>query len=421
MKTSTTSKPPEKLILVAVQLPHVSDEETLGSLDELTELAKTMGKEVTQSVIQKREKIDRSFYLGKGKMAEVKEIAEKVGATMVVADDELSGAQCRNMEEGLGITVSDRTSLILEIFSTHASTREGKLQVEIASMNYRLVRLTGGYTALSRQRGGIGAKGPGEMQIESDRRTMRDRIQRLDEELDKVVQDRDNQRKKRTDRFVPLFALVGYTNAGKSTLLNALSGSRIRVFDGLFTTLDPTSRRVDLPSGRWAVLSDTVGFIHKIPHSLIKAFRATLECVVNSQNMILVCDISSPRARDQIVAVEDVLREMKLVDRDKIIVFNKIDRHVPYNRETLAEAFPGCIFISALTGEGFPELKQCMDEIIARNYESVNLKIPAGSEILKEVLAIGHIKFQEWGNDEVNMKVELPKRFLSIVKNFITE
>lgn len=406
------------LFAVGIQLPEQSEEDVAESMAELCDLVKTAGGRVVGSLVQKREQPDRHCYLGKGKMQEAGEAARKAGAIQIVTDDELSGLQLRQMEEGTGFPVIDRTRLILEIFARHATTREGILQVELAHLQYVLLRLAGGYEGFSRQRGGIGTKGPGETQIETDRRRLRLRIQKLNKELKEVVRTRDIQRRKRAERFTPLFALVGYTNAGKSTLLNALSGSNVLTNDGLFTTLDPTARKVDLPGGLAAILSDTVGFIRKLPHGLVKAFRATLENVVQSQVLIHVCDVSDPSVRKKIEAVEDVLREIDALSLERLMVFNKIDLTPGNKFEALRHAYPNAVFLSARTGEGLEILKRRIAEILARDIEEMELAIPQQEPILREILAIGKPRDQQWIDGKVCLKVALPRRFAQLVEKF---
>ncbi len=239
----------------------------------------------------------------------------------------------------------DRTSVILDIFASHASTREGKLQVELAAYQYQLLHLAGGYENLSRQGGGIGAKGPGETKLETDRRVIKNKLKKLREELDKAVQTRETQSRKRSEGLHTVFALAGYTNAGKSTLLNRLTGSDVKICDGLFTTLDPAARRLDLTGGRSGILTDTVGFIRKLPHGLVRAFRATLESVVNSEVLLIVCDASDLHYRERLQAVEEVLGQLGVLDREKLYVFNKIDKPLAVEKDVIRAAFLKCFYL----------------------------------------------------------------------------
>lgn len=409
---------PDALIL-AQQLPDQSDTEVEQSIEELFELLKTAGIRPVKSIIQKRHKASRSFYLGTGKMKEIAELVEVEKIDFIVADDELNSIQVKTLEEATGIPVRDRTAIILDIFANHASTSEGKLQVELARYQYQLSHLHGGYEGLSRQGGGIGTKGPGETQLETDRRVIKDKLKKLRAELDKVIQDRQIQGRRRNDSFAPVFSLVGYTNAGKSTLLNRLTGSAVKMCDGLFTTLDPTARRVDLESGRWCILSDTVGFIRKLPHGLVRAFRATLESVVQSETLIVVCDGFDPQFRERIAAVEEVLKKIGAADKEKIIVFNKNDKGLAVDKDLILDEYPGAIFISALEGGGINTLVEKIDEILARQYRKVTLRIPSKSEVLKEVMQIAKIFSQEWGAGFVILKVEIPAKLYKRIENFI--
>ncbi|MFZ2957894.1 MAG: GTPase HflX [Candidatus Ozemobacteraceae bacterium] len=407
------------MITLAVQTPDQSDEEVAEMLAELAELLETAGFRVAGSVIQRRPRIDRSSYFGTGKAIEIRRLLAETGAAGVVADDELSALQAKRLEEGVEAAVSDRTGIILDIFSHHASTREGKLQVELARLQYRLVRLVGGYTGLSRQGGGIGAKGPGETKVETDRRVLKFRIKHLQEDLEKVVASRQTQRSKRSEFYAPLFALVGYTNAGKSTLLNAVSGSNVEVHDGLFTTLDPTARRVSLPSGRTAVVSDTVGFIQKLPHALVQAFRATLEDVVNAQIVVHVVDASHPRAIDRIAVVRDVLGQIGVVEKETLMVFNKIDLTPEGVIDSLGRAYPDAIFLSAATKENIRGLLERIDAIMARRYRVIECVLAANSPLVKLVMQLGRVEKQEWEEGKVTIRAEVPENLLSRLEPFL--
>lgn len=410
-------KPEAPIVIgLAAQTPEQSDTEVANSLIELTELLKTLGATMAGSIIQKRSGSSRTSYFGYGKLLEVKAEAERLEAKYLAIDDELSALQIKSIEAATGLKVKDRTSIIIDIFAKHATTREGKLQVELAMHQYQLPRLLRMWTHLERQRGGIGLKGPGETQLETDRRIINSKIKKLNEELEKVTKARELQGKKRNERFSPLFSLVGYTNAGKSTLLNALSGSNVQMCDGLFTTLDPTSRRIELPNGHWCILSDTVGFIRKLPHGLVKAFHATLESVVQSEVLLIVCDVSDPQFREHLKAVDDVLGQIGAADHEKIYVFNKIDKGLAISEELLAAAYPQHVMISAASGENIDLLKNRIEEIMCRNRRTVELHLPIGSPFIGEAMKIGKIFSQEWTESNVKIMAELPNRFLSMLE-----
>lgn len=405
-----------KVLGLAVQSPDQTDADVEYSLAELAELLKTLGARMVGSIIQKRAAPSRSNYFGTGKIEEVRIQAEELGAKYIAVDDELSAMQIKSIEGGTGLPVKDRTSIILDIFAAHASTREGKLQVELALHQYQLPRLLRMWTHLERQRGGIGLKGPGETQLETDRRILNIKIKKLHEDLEKVGKARELQGRKRNDRFAPLFSLVGYTNAGKSTLLNALSGSNVKMCNGLFTTLDPTARRIELPNGYWCIVSDTVGFIRKLPHGLVSAFKATLESVVQSEVLLLVCDVSDPQFREHLKAVDDVLAQIGAADHEKIHVFNKIDRGVAISEELLAAAYPNHIMISAAEGTNIDLLKRKIEKIMRRNRRKVELSLPIGSPLIGEAMNIGRVYAQEWGDGVVKIKAELPISFLQMLE-----
>lgn len=405
-----------KVLAIAVQRPDQTDSETENSLIELSELLKTLGAVMVGQVVQKREDASRVEYLGTGKLEEAKNLAEKLEAEYIVADDELSAMQMRNIEKAIGLRVKDRTSVILDIFAAHASTREGKLQVDLAMLQYQYPRLLKMWTHLERQRGGIGLKGPGETQLETDRRIISTKIKKLEEELEKVAKSREQQGKKRIDRFAPLFSLVGYTNAGKSTLLNAISGSNVQMHNGLFTTLDPTARRIDLKDGYWCIVSDTVGFIRKLPHLLVKAFKATLESVVQSEVLLIVCDISDPQFREQLDAVERVLHEIGASNHEKIYIFNKIDKGQVVSDELLEAAYPNHIKISASNKTNIDILLTKISEIMKRNRKLVKIDLPVGNQFMGDIMSIGKVYSQEWGQGIVTIKAELPNTYLNMLK-----
>jgi len=352
----------ERAILVGVATGRQARWEAEDSLAELEQLARSAGACVAGTVLQERDRLDPRYLIGKGKAQEIR--AQAAGADLVILDEELSGSQQRNLEELLGKRVLDRTGLILDIFAQRARSREGKLQVELAQLDYFLPRLAGAWTHLERLGGGIGTRGPGETQLESDRRRIRTRMAKIRRDLEQVRRHRALLRRPRRKVPFPIVALVGYTNAGKSSLMNALTHAGVDVRDQLFATLDPTLRRLTLPGERTALLSDTVGFIRKIPHQLVAAFQATLEEIQEAEVLLHVVDASHPHAQLQQAAVEGVLAELGLADRSTILVYNKIDRlpdlslsHRPGN---------GRVWVSAKTGAGLPELRAEIAELLDR-------------------------------------------------------
>jgi GTPase len=349
----------ETALLVGVVRHRQPRWEAEDSLAELEQLARAAGARVTEAVLQERDRLDPRYLIGKGKAEEIR--ARCSGVDVVILDEELSGSQQRNLEQLLGRRVVDRTGLILDIFAQRAQTREGKLQVELAQLDYHLPRLAGAWTHLERLGGGIGTRGPGETQLESDRRRVKTRMAKVRRDLEQVRRHRALLRRPRRKIPFPIVALVGYTNAGKSSLMNALTRAGVVVRDQLFATLDPTLRRLTLPDGRIALLSDTVGFIRKIPHQLVAAFQATLEEVQEAELLLHVVDISHPHAELQQAAVETVLGELGLADRPTVLVFNKIDR---LGRRPDFPWGPGSgrVATSAKTGDGLDDLRR---EIVA--------------------------------------------------------
>lgn len=343
----------ERVILVAVAL----GEEALArdSLQELAELVKTAGAASVGEFIQKRQSIDIATYIGSGKVTELRETILEMNATGIVCDDELTPSQMNNLERELQVKIMDRTMVILDIFASRASTSEGKIQVELAQLRYRSTHLIGLGSILSRQGGGIGTRGPGEKQLEIDRRVIRERISKLKAELEQVKINRGTQRKKRMGKGIPVVCIVGYTNAGKSTLLNKLTSSQVLSEDKLFATLDPTTRNLELPDGQQILLTDTVGFIRKLPHHLIQAFRSTLEEAKYADYILHVVDASNPQMELQMHTVYETLQELEVPGKPVVTAFNKTDKeNVP---EILKDFKADAVYrISARTGEGLEEL-----------------------------------------------------------------
>ncbi|MFM7829531.1 MAG: GTPase HflX [Actinomycetota bacterium] len=346
----------ERIILVAVTLAQHSDDETQESLDELARLIDTAGADEVARVTQRREAPDSTFYIGKGKAEELRELCFALDADTVVFDNDLSPAQQFNLEKLLGRTALDRTAVILDIFAQNAHTLEGKAQVELALLRYRLPRIRKGAKAgLSQQGGGIGTRGPGETKLESDRRRIGERISRLDRELDELQKTRQEQRKGRERSGLGSVAIAGYTNAGKSSLLNRLTSAGVLVENRLFATLDPTTRRLALPGGEPVLLSDTVGFVRRLPHGLIEAFKSTLEVAVMSDLLVHVVDSSAVDPNGQIAAVREILSEIGADHVPELLVFNKADLD-PDQAKRLVYENNGSVAFSALTGEGLDEL-----------------------------------------------------------------
>lgn len=346
------------------------------SLDELEELVLTAGGQVIKKILQRRSGIDSAYYIGKGKLEELSLIRQALDVDMIVFDDELSGAQLRNIEEVVGIKVIDRTTLILDIFAQRARSKEGKLQVELAQLNYRISRLIGLGNQLSRLGGGIGTRGPGEKKLEVDRRHIRRRISYLEDELSKVEKRRNFMRRTRDKGSLPVIALVGYTNAGKSTLMNVLCQSDVFAEDKLFATLDPTARSLKLPSGREAILVDTVGFIRKLPHELVEAFKSTLEEAVYADALIHVVDISNEEAFEQIDVVNNILSSLGALDKPIVMALNKVELLTQRQRAPILNPRGSVVEISALTREGIDELLKAVTEALGQEEEEIELFIP---------------------------------------------
>ncbi|MGO9179190.1 MAG: GTPase HflX [Candidatus Limnocylindrales bacterium] len=371
--------PRERAFLVAVDTGAEPGWTAEESVSELAALADTAGAEVVGAEWQTRRVPDPTWYLGKGKAQELVQARSETGFTLLIADDELTPNQQRSLEEVVGCKVLDRSGLILDIFAQHARTHEGRLQVELAQLEYQLPRLTRLWTHLSRTGGGIGTRGPGESQLETDRRLIRERIRRLRERLEDVRRQREVASRSRDRRLVPTVAIVGYTNAGKSTLLNALVGSEAAVAeDRLFATLDPTSRAVRLGDGQSAIVTDTVGFIHKLPHQLVDAFRATLEEVTRADVLLEVVDAFDPHVAEHRTTVQLVLGELDADEKPRLVIYNKADLLESGAREEAnpAPMIGDAVLISALTGYGIDTLRTRLSAQLADLWEDIDAIVP---------------------------------------------
>jgi GTP-binding protein HflX len=383
------------------------------SLEELARLATSAGASVVGTALQERKRRDPATLVGKGKVDELKARCGEEGADLVLFDEDLSPAQQRNLEKALERKTLDRTQLILDIFARRARTREGRLQVELAQLDYLLPRLAGKGVLLSRLGGGIGTRGPGETKLETDRRRIRQRIQAVKREIEHVRRERLTRREARERREAPVVALVGYTNAGKSTLFNALTRGGAAVSDQLFMTLDPLVRKVRLGPGRELLLVDTVGFVQKLPHSLVAAFRATLEEVVQADLLLHVVDASVDGMEQRETAVEAVLREIGAGERPSLLVLNKADQASPERLAALAEARPGCATVSALKSEGLQALLEHVASRVALGPRRVRLRFAAGdARGIARVYAAGRVLQHDVEDGQVLLEAELPERAL---------
>ena len=396
----------EQVILVGVQLDE--NDNVKESLDELEELADTAGAQTVGKIIQNRETVHPGTYIGKGKIEEVRALMLATDATGIICDDELSPAQMNNLEHELECKVMDRTLLILDIFAKHATTSEGKIQVELAQLRYRASRLVGLGASLSRLGGGIGTRGPGEKKLESDRRLIRKRITALKEELSQVEKHRELLRTGRTRGKMKTAAIVGYTNAGKSTLLNTLTGAGVLSEDKLFATLDPTTRALTLDDGQQLLLTDTVGFIRKLPHNLVEAFKSTLEEAKYADYIIHVVDESNPQAEMQMHIVYETLKELGALGKKTITLFNKQDRVSGESFRDLRADHT--LKISARTGEGLEEFKQLLSEILAEGQIYMERLFPyseAGQiQLIREY---GQLLSEEYTEGGIAVKARVPR------------
>ena len=409
----------ERALLAALRLPKQRRFEVEESLDELGRLAESAGAEVVGRVTQERAAPTPKLYFGKGKVDELKTSSERQAANLVISDDSLSPIQERNLGGSLGLKVIDRTALILDIFAQRARTMEGKLQVELAQLSYLLPRLVGQWKHLERLGGGIGTRGPGETQLESDRRMIRHRIQKIRGDLNRVRTHRRLLRDRRKASGLPVAALVGYTNAGKTTLLNQLTGAGHMAADQLFVTLDPTARLVSRAGHAPFILTDTVGFIRKLPHQLIAAFKATLEELEEADVLVHVVDASHPGLEEQMAAVESLLTELELTGRPSIVALNKVDRlDADVALEALVDRFDG-VAISARTGAGVDRLLDRIAQTLGPRVERVTLRIPyRDGTALAHCYGRGRVLARSDDADGIRLEVELAPRLLGPVEAY---
>ncbi len=418
----TRDKRSIRVFLIGVELKSRTAADVRESLDELAELAETAGTQIVGEGIQKMAVPVAATYIGPGKAEEFAKLCKESDVDTIIFDDELSPAQTRNLEKIFGCKIMDRTALILEIFGQRARTREGKLQIEHAQLKYLLPRLTRYWSHLSRQRGSTGSiGGEGESQLEADRRKISERIEKIASELDKVRSQRATQRAGRQRSEWPLASIVGYTNAGKSTLLNKLTGATVLAEDKLFATLDPTTRRLKLPTKQNVLLTDTVGFIKKLPHGLVEAFKATLEEVVQADLLLHVVDISHPQAEEQIDAVNTVLMEIGAAEKPVLMVFNKMDQ-VNGNGalHRLREKFANAVSISAKTGEGIAPLLAELGTQLRPVREFLDLRVPQEkAAVIARIHAVGQVVESRYGGKNARFKVRIPPHLLEEFTPFI--
>ena len=419
----------ERIILVGVAIPPVSMEETEEHLEELARLIDTAGADEAGRVLQRRDAPDPATYIGKGKAEELHQLSLAVDADTVVFDDDLTPAQQRNLEKILGRTAIDRTDVILDIFAQNARTQEGKAQVELALLKHRLPRLRGRGKQLSQQAGAmgggaakapIGSRGPGETQLEVDRRRLLKRVTKLEAELKQLSKTRRTQRRARRRSRLSTVSIVGYTNAGKSTLLNALTEAGVLVEDRLFATLDPRTRRLDLPGGESVLLSDTVGFVRKLPHQLVEAFRSTLEVVEESDLLIHVVDATAADPEGQIDAVRRVLEEIGAASVPEVLAFNKAD--VTPEAKRLADRYEGSVVVAAATGEGIDRLLETVGDRLRARSRLIELVVPYDrGEILAAVHREGEVVTEEHEEAATRLRARLDAVGAERFKEFVVE
>ena len=404
----------ERIVLVGVAVPPTTLDDAESSLDELSALIDTAGADEVERVLQRRDSPDAATFVGKGKAEELRELSYQVDADTVVFDEELTPAQSRNLEKILGRTAIDRTAVILDIFAQHAHSQEGKAQVELAMLRYRLPRLRGKGKALSQQAGGIGTRrGPGETQLEVDRRRLVRRVTKLEADLKVLTKNRRIQRKARARSRLQTVALVGYTNAGKSTVLNRLTDAGVLVEDRLFATVDPTTRRLELPGGERVLLSDTVGFVRKLPTQLVEAFRSTLEEVAEADLLVHVVDASAADPEAQMEAVHHVLREIGADEVPELVAFNKSDLVGPDGAggeiKRLLDRHPGSVALSARTGDGVDGLLEALGERLRMLSRTVEMLVPyERGDVVAALHRQGEVLSEEHEADATRLRVRLP-------------
>ena len=419
----TVNQDTERVFMVGVQLKADNAWCVEESMDELSELVTTAGAIVVGRGSQRLDKFNAATFIGPGKAKEFSVECRESNVDTVVFDEELNPAQGRNLEKIFECKILDRTALILDIFSQRAQTREGKLQVELAQLNHLLPRLTRFWTHLSRQKGGIGMRGgDGESQLEVDRRKVRERIGKIQRDLDLVMRNRDVQRTGRKRNQWPLGSMVGYTNAGKSTLFNAITGASTLSEDKLFATLDPTTRRLKLPTNQNVLLSDTVGFIRKLPHDLIDAFKATLEEVIEADLLLHIVDVSSPYAEEQIEAVNLVLKDLGVEEKRTLMIFNKVDRISSSGlSKRFTDQYSNSIAVSAKTGEGFDELMAELGKQLRPIRKMVGISIPhSKSDIIARLHEVGQVLERNYDGDEAMFKALIPPNYLDYFEPYLT-
>lgn len=417
--TEGTFEEKERAVLVGVRWGEAAQEAAEESMSELRSLAETAGADVTGMLLQARSRPDPATLMGKGKLEELSELVSTTAADLVIFDQDLTPSQQRNLENKLQLKILDRTALILDIFALHAHSKEGKAQVEMAQLRYGLTRLTGRGVELSRLGGGIGTRGPGETKLEEDRRRINTRIKTLDRELKNLSRVRKVKRKRRERQAVSTFALVGYTNAGKSSILNALTDAGVVVEDQLFSTLDPITRRIDLPANRKAVITDTVGFINHLPHQLVEAFKSTLEEVKEADVLLHVVDSSSPNMRRRIEAVDVVLEELEAGDIPTIYVLNKSDLLQEEEREAFIKSLSPEVFTSTVTGEGLKDLLHRMSAALATS-RIVHLVVPhSEGELLSLLYRRGQVLAMETDEEGYHLAVDIPQDILHRFEPFV--